>query len=379
MKNNSNGAFRSKHGYTVVQNEIVHDKRVSLKARGLYLTIQAYITMPGKTWLKSEFLRMVPEGEKAFNTAWNELKKAGYLKTHTYPTGGNWRHEYELLDEPMAGPHTFYYDAQGNPTKTNESRSNGETSDTDMAEGGNVDNFQHYPHFGSSADGSNAKGGSAEGSSAKGNSANGGNNINTGYKYLKTTPNDNNSDTNPSINQVTDGSIDAYEEPIILDVNKLIDSNVYDDMEFELQERREVPTEWIAEPSKLVLAIQVLANWNARVIDYKDDDLRREAYLTVVTALAHMCTRRSVQNYGDSLVSYSHVIKRLNVLAHGQAGIGEICSFIESCADKLMEAEKTQAIKNPLSYAKSLIWNNFTTCKLDFHGFFERTWRGGES
>lgn len=211
MKNNSNGAFRSKHGYTVVQNEIVHDKRVSLKARGLYLTIQAYITMPGKTWLKSEFLRMVPEGEKAFNTAWNELKKAGYLKTHTYPTGGNWRHEYELLDEPMAGPHTFYYDAQGNPTKTNESRSNGETSDTDMAEGGNVDNFQHYPHFGSSADGSNAKG-----SSAKGNSANGGNNINTGYKYLKTTPNDNNSDTNPSINQATDGSIDAYEEPIIL-------------------------------------------------------------------------------------------------------------------------------------------------------------------
>ena len=51
----TDGFFRSKKGFTVVQNEITRDRDISLKAKGLYLVIQANITMPDKRWRKEDF------------------------------------------------------------------------------------------------------------------------------------------------------------------------------------------------------------------------------------------------------------------------------------------------------------------------------------
>ena len=51
------GFFRSKKGFTVVQNEITRDVKISLKAKGLYLVIQAYISMPDKKWTKEDFMK----------------------------------------------------------------------------------------------------------------------------------------------------------------------------------------------------------------------------------------------------------------------------------------------------------------------------------
>lgn len=99
------GCFRKKNGYTVVQNTISRDKRLSMKAKGLYLIIQSYITMPDKQWHKSDFMNMVSEGKAAFNSAWDELKENGYLKIYIVHAGkrGTYR-EYELLDDPVTGP-----------------------------------------------------------------------------------------------------------------------------------------------------------------------------------------------------------------------------------------------------------------------------------
>ena len=55
----SDGVFRSKKGFTVVQNSVTRNKELSLKAKGLYMLIQSYITMPEKSWLKSDFQEMV--------------------------------------------------------------------------------------------------------------------------------------------------------------------------------------------------------------------------------------------------------------------------------------------------------------------------------
>ena len=69
------GFFRSKKGFTVVQNEITRDVKISLKAKGLYLVIQAYISMPDKKWTKEDFRNLTKEGKKAFDSAWKELKE----------------------------------------------------------------------------------------------------------------------------------------------------------------------------------------------------------------------------------------------------------------------------------------------------------------
>ena len=114
------GTFKSKTGYTVVQNVITKDKRVSLKAKGLYLVIQSFITLPNKVWKKGDFVKMVTEGERAFDSAWSELKKYGYLRVHAYTQRGKgWRYEFELMDEPAEGPHTIYYNSEGEPVSDN--------------------------------------------------------------------------------------------------------------------------------------------------------------------------------------------------------------------------------------------------------------------
>lgn len=116
------GFFRSKEGFTVVQNDIVRDKTISMRAKGLYLVIQSFITLPGKRWRKDDFQRMVKEKQKAFDNAWNELKDNGYLKVHMYSHGYTWTVEYDLLYKAEPGPHTFYYDGKGNLSSTNEDR-----------------------------------------------------------------------------------------------------------------------------------------------------------------------------------------------------------------------------------------------------------------
>ena len=117
----SDGYFRVKKGFTVVQNTVTRDKNLSLKAKGLYMLIQSYITGPDKQWLKSDFLTMVSEGKCAFQSAWEELKEAGYIKMHVRVMGRSFSTEFELLDEPKSGAHTFYYNGNGEVTRTVES------------------------------------------------------------------------------------------------------------------------------------------------------------------------------------------------------------------------------------------------------------------
>ena len=185
----ADGFFRSKKGFTVVQNEITRDRGISLKAKGLYLVIQANITMPDKRWRKEDFQAMTCEGKKAFDSAWNELKESGYLRVHMYSKGVTWTVEYELLDEPAKGAHTFYYNAQGELTKTNieravnraEKKAAEETENTE--ERPKKEENLRIPPFGSNGNGyigncSNGSGYIGSGDNGEGIDGNGGNSSN---------------------------------------------------------------------------------------------------------------------------------------------------------------------------------------------------------
>lgn len=177
------GFFRSKKGFTVVQNEITRDTNISLKAKGLYLVIQAYISMPDRKWTKDDFMRLAKEGSKAFDSAWKELKESGYLKVHIMSDNGRWRTEYELLDEPKEGPHTWYHNADGEVTSDNIRRAG--KKKMGMRSEGRKDHYpqngtngekDHYPPFGSNGNGSNGNGSNGNSPNGNGNNGNGGNN-----------------------------------------------------------------------------------------------------------------------------------------------------------------------------------------------------------
>ena len=89
--------------FCFVSDSVAQDKNLSLKAKGLYLLIQSCIESPEFDFshYKPELEAKCKEGSKAFDSAWKELKKAGYLKQHRIPSGksGTFCYEYELLDD----------------------------------------------------------------------------------------------------------------------------------------------------------------------------------------------------------------------------------------------------------------------------------------
>jgi hypothetical protein len=101
-KGNNSGRFRKKMGFAAVSNAVAMDMNLSLKAKGLYLLIQAYITIPGFTLYKNYLISQCKEGKSAFESAWSELKQAGYLKQYRMrdPETKHFYYEYELNDEP---------------------------------------------------------------------------------------------------------------------------------------------------------------------------------------------------------------------------------------------------------------------------------------
>jgi len=154
---NETGSFRKKKGFTMAANTLVRDITLSHKVKGLYLLIMSYITMENLNLTKFFLKSKSAEGEKAFCSTWDELKQKGYLKVYIYPSKKDekgkkgWQVEYDLLDEPQSGPHTFYLAADGTVSSTNLTKVGVEKQ---SARG-----KKRYPQNGSNADGLDANGG----------------------------------------------------------------------------------------------------------------------------------------------------------------------------------------------------------------------------
>ena len=95
------GRFRRRRvNFATVSNSALQDPKLSLRAKGLYALIQSYINIPSFDLYKGFLTSNCVEGEKAFDSAWKELKEKGYLKQYRLPgkNRGHWVYEYELLE-----------------------------------------------------------------------------------------------------------------------------------------------------------------------------------------------------------------------------------------------------------------------------------------
>ena len=95
------GTFRKKRkGFAQVSNTALMDKTLSIKAKGLYAMIEAYISIPDFILYKDFLIKQSNDGERSFNSGWTELKEKGYLIVYKIQTPKGFVYEYELLDEP---------------------------------------------------------------------------------------------------------------------------------------------------------------------------------------------------------------------------------------------------------------------------------------
>ena len=102
MSANLSGKFRHrKVNFTQVSNSALQNPNLSLKAKGLYSLIQSLNSKPNYDLYKWSLKKQCKEGDKAFNSAWKELKDNGYLKVYRVPSGNmnQFKYEYDLLDE----------------------------------------------------------------------------------------------------------------------------------------------------------------------------------------------------------------------------------------------------------------------------------------
>lgn len=87
-------------GYTVLQNELLRDSRLSWKARGLL----AFLLSQPPGWVtRTEHLsRVAPDGRDAVRTGLRELEAAGYLRRwRTRTAAGRWEWCSTVYDTPQ--------------------------------------------------------------------------------------------------------------------------------------------------------------------------------------------------------------------------------------------------------------------------------------
>lgn len=102
MESNKNGSFKPKKVYfSQVSNTALRDKKLSLQAKGLYSLIQSYLTIENFTLYKNHLEKQSSNGKSSFDSAWKELKNAGYLIQEKHNDGsGHFYYMYDLLDVP---------------------------------------------------------------------------------------------------------------------------------------------------------------------------------------------------------------------------------------------------------------------------------------
>lgn len=341
----SDGVFRSKAGFTAVGNVIVRDKAISLKAKGLYLVIQSHITMPNMNCTKSYFQNMVAEGKKAFESTWQELKERGYLKVHIRPNGKNdcqFAVEYELLDEPKDGAHTFYYNAQGAVTRTNLSNDKTEKSEK-----------SRISQNGSNANGNNANGSTADRTNADGSTANGGNNNKTDDKT-----------ENNNIKSIHQSEIDRLTEKYSKE-----DVLLFMNLEFG------IPYEFCNTFQKynLTQCVHALMQWDYYMANSVLTPTEKNIFMLLSECLIEMLFDDGVNSYANEKVTKKDVWRAVNqCLQQEEISEGALDLFVRLTIEQFIEISREKKIKNVKKYLKSLAWNKLKTYRVDFAADMER-------
>ena len=339
-----NGSFIKKKGFTITGNSLVRNTRLTLKSKGLYLLISSYITLDELELTRSFLQNKCAEGEKAFSSAWDELKEMGYLKTHLRPSKKGWQSEYELLDEPQGGAHTFYHSIGGDVTNTNLTVSRQKpTPDTQS---------EHTPQKGSNANGTYAEGIYAQDSNAKG-----GNNIILSRKTLNKTSNN-----TQSINQP------APQEAASSD--RLSEDELREEVEDDFLENKSIPYHYHADERKMLVAVKTLADWYEFTPTHFRSDFEHATFDMLVDCLADMACADGNQTYKGSTVTYAKIIDQMNAVVQRD---GSLYEFAEQTVDDYMKAASEAEIRDKRKYMKAVIWNSFLTYRVKFESDFART------
>ena len=335
-----NGTFRKKQSFAMASNSAIRDKKLSLKAKGLYTLIQSYITLDTLQLTKSFLMDFCPEKETAFNSAWDELKKQGYLKMHILPAEkGRFSYEYDLLDEADldGGAYLYRHDKNGNITSTNLSSNPPLETDND-----------HYPDFHPSG-----KHWGGEHHNGKG----GGNII------LPRKTKNNIINNTQSINQAAPPQAASSEGLSEEELREIVEDDFF--------EKKAIPLNSHADKRKMLASIRTLTDWYGLTSAHFTTEFEHATFDMLVECLADMACDDGKQTYKSNVVTHAMVIDQMNAVVLRD---GSLYHFAEQTVDDYMKAAGYTEIRDKRKYMKSVIWNSFLTYRVKFESDFARTY-----
>ena len=338
----SNGIFRKKKGFTIVENTVTRDQRLSLKAKGLYALIASYITLESLVLNKTFLLGKCQEGKKAFESAWTELKKSGYLKVYMQPCSKQgWNVEYELLDEPKKGAHTFYLTKEGKICRTNLSEDK-ENVKEEMDKDVNLP----LPQKGGNAQALPQKGSNDEGIYD-----------NRGDIYNTNNKTSDNTYINTSFNPLNDKKTDQGSNSLNDGMNDELDENP-------------VPISCSYDRDKLFAYLKDLTDYEAKTTysEYKED---RESFVLLVDCLIEMITEKQIRTYRGQDVRSFEVLRKLNDVIK-RDDMQNLSLFTYQTIENFNRGIEYSEVQDYKAYMKACIWDSFTTFKVRFDAEFKK-------
>jgi len=335
-----NGTFRKKQSFAMASNGAIRDKKLSLKAKGLYTLIQSYITLDTLQLTKSFLMDFCSEKETAFNSAWDELKKSGYLKMHVLPAKkGRFVYEYDLLDEANldGGAYLYRHDKNGNITSTN-------LGTNPLSEANN----DHHPDFHPS--GKHPTGEHHDGKE--------GSNIILSRK-TKNNIAYNIQSINPPAQAKTALSDGLNEDELREEIGN------------DFSQDRSVQYCYHTDERKMLAAVRTLVDWYELTSAHFTTEFEHATFDMLVDCLADMACDDGKQTYKGSSITYVKVIDQINSVIQCD---GSLYHFAEQTVDDYIKAASDTEIRDKRKYMKAVIWNSFLTYRVKFESDFARTY-----
>lgn len=92
------------NGFTKIDNSIIENENLSFDAKGIYMVISRYISIPNFKINKSHIKSVTGLGLIRFNRAWKELKENGLLIQTKRSVNGKFEYTYSLGKEKSTAP-----------------------------------------------------------------------------------------------------------------------------------------------------------------------------------------------------------------------------------------------------------------------------------
>lgn len=427
------GTFRNRKAlpFTMIGNSIIKNRKLSMGAKGLYMLIMTYTSYPGFNLTKAFLLTQVEEGEKAFDTMWNRLKKEGYLKVYFLRGDkGRWITEYALLDEPSSPeePHTFYCNRSGEIMSTNLDReakrkadvssadSDGLSSNGDMMDQDNVEVIQEegLEEKKSRKVMSRIANDICEDDSAvkvrdmleigvpepmqeghrmqekhrtpkKGVTVKPDKKENSPYPYNGTYRdgsngkggNNNNTYSKTNNNAIIFNSIQFNSVQKTKNEMKRSD-NLREEVKLEILEQYSLPYWYNQAEDRITLAIHLLTDWEEKMNRgfIADDSITAEGYRAAFeifnNALINMCSTKTLLKLKGESVSYAKVFDKINLFLskrgkYNQYSFMVFQDFCEYTIKRFLAAIASREISDYNKYMQSIIWESFQNYDINFY------------